>query len=59
MINDEDRLAFSIFLQNRGVLIGKGGLQGNTLRIKPPMCIDKKDVDMAVQAIDDAIRKGQ
>ncbi|PAV78303.1 hypothetical protein WR25_19800 [Diploscapter pachys] len=46
-------------VKNRGVLIGKGGLQGNTLRIKPPMCIDKKDVDMAVQAIDDAIRKGQ
>ena len=28
-------------MKERGLLIGKGGLFGNTLRIKPPMCITK------------------
>ena len=32
-------------LKERNVLIGKGGLYGNTLRIKPPMCITKDDAD--------------
>lgn len=39
-----------------GVLFGAGGLNGNVLRIKPPMCITKKNVDVAVDAIDKAIK---
>ena len=38
-----------------GVLVGKGGLQGNVLRIKPPMCITAADADFAVDVLDRAI----
>ncbi|CAD6184908.1 unnamed protein product [Caenorhabditis auriculariae] len=43
--------------KNRGLLIGKGGIYGNVLRIKPPMCITKKDVDFAVDIIAQSIAK--
>ena len=38
-----------------GVLIGKGGLTGNVLRIKPPMCITAEDVDFALDVLDRAL----
>ncbi len=38
--------------KHRGVLLGKGGLYGNTLRIKPPMCITKDDADYLVATLD-------
>ena len=37
-----------------GMLIGKGGLEGNVLRIKPPMCITAEDADFAVDVLDRA-----
>ena len=37
-----------------GVLIGKGGLDGNVLRIKPPMCITAEDADFTVDVLDRA-----
>lgn len=43
-------------IKDRGVLTGKGGRFGNVLRIKPPMCITKADVDQAVDAIAHAIK---
>jgi alanine-glyoxylate transaminase / (R)-3-amino-2-methylpropionate-pyruvate transaminase len=33
-------------------LIGKGGLFGNTLRIKPPMCITHADADFMLEVLD-------
>ena len=38
-----------------GALLGKGGLDGNVLRIKPPMCITAADVDFALDALDRAL----
>lgn len=39
--------------KDRGLIIGKGGLFGNTLRIKPPMCITKADADFMVACLDE------
>ena len=40
-----------------GVLIGKGGLDGNVLRIKPPLCITADDADFAVDVLDRALAR--
>jgi alanine-glyoxylate transaminase/(R)-3-amino-2-methylpropionate-pyruvate transaminase len=40
-----------------GLLIGKGGLYGNVLRIKPPMCITRKDVDFILEVLDIALEE--
>jgi len=39
-------------LRDCGILVGKGGLFGNVLRIKPPLCINKADVDFTLEAMD-------
>jgi len=41
--------------KDHGLLIGKGGLWGNTLRIKPPMCIHQKDAEFMLEVIDEAL----
>ncbi|MCU0788918.1 MAG: aminotransferase class III-fold pyridoxal phosphate-dependent enzyme [Verrucomicrobia bacterium] len=38
-----------------GLLIGKGGLWGNTLRIKPPMCLTQADADFMIEVLDAAL----
>ena len=39
-------------MRESGALIGKGGIDGNVLRIKPPMCITAADADFALEALD-------
>ena len=39
-------------LRECGVLLGKGGMLGNVLRIKPPMCISQQDVEFALEQLD-------
>uniref|UniRef100_A0AAR5P9P0 Alanine--glyoxylate aminotransferase 2, mitochondrial n=2 Tax=Dendroctonus ponderosae TaxID=77166 RepID=A0AAR5P9P0_DENPD len=40
-----------------GVILGKGGLHGNVLRIKPPMCITKEDADFTVEVLQLALNQ--
>jgi alanine-glyoxylate transaminase/(R)-3-amino-2-methylpropionate-pyruvate transaminase len=42
-----------------GLLIGRGGLSGNVLRIKPPLCITGEDVDFALAVLDRALESLQ
>lgn len=41
--------------KDRGLLLGKGGLYGNVLRIKPPMCITKDDCDFLADCLDECL----
>jgi alanine-glyoxylate transaminase/(R)-3-amino-2-methylpropionate-pyruvate transaminase len=41
--------------RQRGLIIGKGGLYGNVLRIKPPMCITKADADFLADCLDEVL----
>ena len=40
-----------------GLLLGKGGINGNIFRIKPPMCITKEDADFALSVFKLALEK--
>jgi alanine-glyoxylate transaminase/(R)-3-amino-2-methylpropionate-pyruvate transaminase len=51
----QETLAILEAAREMGVLIGKGGLDGNVLRIKPPMCITKADVDFTLDVLDQAL----
>ncbi len=37
-----------------GLLLGKGGLWGQTIRFAPPMCINKADADFLLAVLDEA-----
>lgn len=41
--------------KDSGVLIGKGGLDGNVIRFKPPLCITEDDVDQTIKILDIAL----
>ncbi|KAA1260126.1 5-aminovalerate aminotransferase DavT [Rubripirellula obstinata] len=41
--------------KERGLILGKGGLHGNTLRIKPPMCITKDDAQFMLATLDECL----
>ncbi|MEQ8788836.1 MAG: aspartate aminotransferase family protein [Pirellulaceae bacterium] len=41
--------------RDRGLLVGKGGLFSNTLRIKPPMCLTRDDADFIVDCLDEVL----
>ena len=41
--------------REKGVLIGKGGLMGNIVRIAPPMTIAKAQCDQILKAFDESL----
>ena len=41
--------------RERGLLIGKGGLHGNVLRLKPPMCLSIDDADFMADCLDEVL----
>lgn len=45
--------------RRRGLIIGKGGLYGNALRIAPPLAASKDDVDQALEILDHAFGEVQ
>ncbi|XP_043488551.1 alanine--glyoxylate aminotransferase 2 homolog 1, mitochondrial [Polistes fuscatus] len=44
-------------IKDMGVLVGKGGLFANVLRITPPMCVTKEDADFTVNVIRKALQR--
>jgi len=40
--------------REQGLLVGKGGMYGNVIRVSPPLNIDKGDVDDALRMLDTA-----
>jgi alanine-glyoxylate transaminase/(R)-3-amino-2-methylpropionate-pyruvate transaminase len=42
------------YARDLGLLIGKGGLWGQTIRFAPPMCITQADADFALAVLDEA-----
>ncbi len=41
--------------KERGLLIGRGGLFGNVVRLAPPMCLTADDVDFLVDCLDECL----
>ena len=41
--------------RERKLLMGRGGIYGNVLRIQPPLCMSLEDAKYTVQAFDDAL----
>jgi alanine-glyoxylate transaminase/(R)-3-amino-2-methylpropionate-pyruvate transaminase len=40
-----------------GLLLGKGGLWGQTIRFSPPMCVNEQDADFLLEALDQAFER--
>jgi 4-aminobutyrate aminotransferase len=43
--------------KEEGLLIGRGGLYGNVIRLTPPLTIDQAEVDHAIRILDRAFAK--
>lgn len=41
--------------RERGLLIGKGGLYGNVIRISPPLTVSEEQIDRALEILDHAL----
>lgn len=43
--------------KDMGLLLGKGGLWGQTIRFSPPMCLHKQDADFLLDVLDQALER--
>jgi alanine-glyoxylate transaminase/(R)-3-amino-2-methylpropionate-pyruvate transaminase len=43
--------------KNLGLLLGKGGLYGQTIRFSPPMCINQEDASFILEVLDEALSR--
>ncbi len=48
----DETLALMEHAREMGALLGKGGLNGNVIRLKPPMCITREDVEYLLDVFD-------
>jgi len=44
------------YARENGLIVGKGGVSGNVLRINPPLCIEKPDIDFAIDVLDQGLK---
>src|SRR5581483_5332041 len=51
----QETVQFMEECRKRGLLVGKGGLYGNVIRMSPPLNIAKSDVDEAIRIMDEAL----
>ncbi|KOC62204.1 Alanine--glyoxylate aminotransferase 2, mitochondrial [Habropoda laboriosa] len=56
-LKTEHMLEIFEVIKDMGVLVGKGGLHANVLRIKPPLCVTKTDADFTYAVIRRALQK--
>jgi 4-aminobutyrate aminotransferase-like enzyme len=45
--------------KNEGLLIGKGGLYGNTLRVAPALSITEEEADEGLEKLKNAINRAR
>lgn len=50
---------FMEMCKDKGLLVGKGGLDGNVIRITPPLRITKENVDQAIQVFEEVLKQLQ
>ncbi len=51
----EECIRFMDECQERGLLLGKGGLMGNVIRIAPPLSIGREQVDFMLKVMDESL----
>ncbi|HVB78013.1 MAG TPA: aspartate aminotransferase family protein [Candidatus Nitrosotalea sp.] len=44
--------------RDQGVLVGIGGVYGNVVRLQPPLVIERRELDLALEALDGALAQG-